>query len=302
MNRSLPLTLRTRLRNALIQLALLPALLLQPLAYAQTESLNRERDRDRERDTATSNGSTGAPRSDSTPSGPARLRQADETRPGDGDKRGSDATNKDPKRSAPRIPPTLASEFEAYVQQLAEPVEIHRFGSDLMTAYGLSQHGGDFNPLVPADYLVQPGDELSLSIWGTVDADLRLVVDRSGRIQIPRVGTIMVSGVRYADLPALISRRVATVFKNFELSVTLGQLRGVRVYVTGFVVRPGALHGQQPVDRGRRAVPCRRAVGSRQFPAHPAATRRRGGGELRPVRPAAQGRPLGGPAGAWPTT
>ena len=32
----------------------------------------------------------------------------------------------------------------------------------------------------------------------------------------------------------------AQTFKNFQLSVSLGQLRGVRVFVTGFVVRPGA--------------------------------------------------------------
>jgi protein involved in polysaccharide export with SLBB domain len=46
--------------------------------------------------------------------------------------------------------------------------------------------------------------------------------------------------VRYAELPDVIRRRVAQVFRNFELSVSLGQLRGVRVYVTGFVERPGA--------------------------------------------------------------
>jgi len=51
----------------------------------------------------------------------------------------------------------------------------------------------------------------------------------------------MVSGVRYADLPEVISRRVAQAFKNFQLSVTLGQLRGLRVYVTGFVNKPGAV-------------------------------------------------------------
>ena len=60
-----------------------------------------------------------------------------------------------------------------------------------------------------------------------MDADLRLQVDRSGRINLPRVGPIMVSGVRYGDLPDVISRRVALVFKNFQLSVSLGQLRGL---------------------------------------------------------------------------
>ena len=50
----------------------------------------------------------------------------------------------------------------------------------------------------------------------------------------------MVAGVRYAELRDVIARRVAQVFKNFQISVSLGQLRGVRVYVTGFVQRPGA--------------------------------------------------------------
>jgi protein involved in polysaccharide export with SLBB domain len=66
------------------------------------------------------------------------------------------------------------------------------------------------------------------------------VVDRSGRIVIPRVGPVFVSGVRYEDLPGTISRRVGQVFKNFELAVSLGQLRAIRVYVTGYVPRPGA--------------------------------------------------------------
>ena len=93
---------------------------------------------------------------------------------------------------------------------------------------------------MPPDYLVAPGDEVVLTLWGSIDADLRLIVDRSGRISVPRVGAILVSGVRYADLPDVISRRVAQVFRNFQLSVALGQLRGVRVFVTGFVARPGA--------------------------------------------------------------
>ena len=39
---------------------------------------------------------------------------------------------------------------------------------------------------------------------------------------------------------SLLSRWVALTFKNFQISVSLGRLRGVSVYVTGFVQRPGA--------------------------------------------------------------
>jgi protein involved in polysaccharide export with SLBB domain len=141
------------------------------------------------------------------------------------------------------------SEFEEYVNRLAFPNEvqrpdlplsIRRLGAGLITGQNKGGEAIDYSPQVPPDYLISSGDEIVLSVWGSVDAELRLVVDRSGRIAVPRVGTIMVSGVRYADLPATISQRVAQTFKNFQLSVSLGQLRGVRVYVTGFAVRPGA--------------------------------------------------------------
>ena len=141
------------------------------------------------------------------------------------------------------------SEFEIYVNRLAfpaiefrdgDPLPIRRLGSNLMDDATPEREAVDFSPLVPPDYVISPGDEIVLSIWGSVDAELRLFVDRSGRITVPRVGSIMVSGVRYADLPETIRLRVAQTFRNFQLSVSLGQLRGVRVFVTGFVARPGA--------------------------------------------------------------
>lgn len=131
-------------------------------------------------------------------------------------------------------------DFDAFVQRLAEPIEIRRFGADLMTDRDRSNAMGEPSPLVPPDYLVSSGDELLLTLWGSVVADLRLNVDRSGRISVPRVGPVMVAGVRYADLNEVIRSRVAQVFRNFDVSVGLGRLRGLRVYVTGFVNRPGA--------------------------------------------------------------
>ena len=136
--------------------------------------------------------------------------------------------------------PYVPGEFERFVQKQAEPdVEIRRFGSELVSG-SLDAVGTEPSPLVPAEYVVAPGDEVLLTIWGSVDADLRLVVDRSGRINIPRVGAVQVSGVRYGDMLGVVSKHIARVFKNFEASVSLGQLRGIRVFVTGFVVRPGA--------------------------------------------------------------
>ncbi|GCL63499.1 hypothetical protein AQPW35_25800 [Rubrivivax pictus] len=140
------------------------------------------------------------------------------------------------------IPPRLG-EFERYVQSLPEGRDVRRLGAELAenAEDGLLAGTIPSSPIVPPDYLVQPGDELVLTIWGSVDADLRLVVDRVGRVNIPRVGTVLVSGVRQSDLADVIGRRVAQVFRNYQLSVSLGQLRGMRVFVTGFVERPGSL-------------------------------------------------------------
>ena len=46
--------------------------------------------------------------------------------------------------------------------------------------------------------MVGPDDELQIRIWGQIDADLRVVVDRSGQIYIPKVGEISVAGIHSA--------------------------------------------------------------------------------------------------------
>lgn len=142
--------------------------------------------------------------------------------------------------------PYVAGEFERYVQEQSGPKatsqsEIRRFGSNLVTDATLPQARLDPLPAVPADYVVKPGDEVLLTIWGSADADLRLIVDRGGRIAVPRVGSVQVAGLTNAELSGAIRSRIARVFRNFEMTATLGQIRPVRVFVTGFAQRPGSL-------------------------------------------------------------
>lgn len=154
-------------------------------------------------------------------------RRFDETRPQQDGRQQAPGTTAQPRQPVEQPPSDDA------------PPQIRRFGAELITrtdAFGVS----DVNPMVPPDYLVSPGDEIVVTLWGSVDADVTAVVDRSGRITIPRVGPVMVAGTRYAELGDVVRRRVGQVFRNFDLSVSLGQLRGVRVFVTGFVSRPGA--------------------------------------------------------------
>jgi protein involved in polysaccharide export with SLBB domain len=166
------------------------------------------------------------------PGGPIRLRQPTAPAPANAlPAPAMSAPLSNPK--APYVP----GEFEAFVQSVAG-VPIRRLGADLVTD-DTDLRTADLSPLAPDDYTIAPGDEVLVTLWGSVDADLRLVVDKSGRVSIPRVGPVLVAGVKQRDLAATIERRVAQVFRNFQVTATVGQLRGLRVFVTGFVQQPG---------------------------------------------------------------
>jgi polysaccharide export outer membrane protein len=92
---------------------------------------------------------------------------------------------------------------------------------------------------VMSDYVVGPGDEIVIRAWGAVDIDYRAVVDRNGAISIPRIGNINVAGIRAQDLQPLLKTAIGRVFRNFDLNVTLGQLRSMQIFVVGHAVRPG---------------------------------------------------------------
>jgi len=132
-------------------------------------------------------------------------------------------------------------EFEQYVQHLPGGDTVQRFGANLVTDDAIASATQDPLPSIPADYIIRPGDEIALTIWGTIDADLQLTVDRAGRISVPHVGAISVAGLRNGDLADSISHRVGQTFKNFQLTATLGHVRAIRVFVSGYVERPGTV-------------------------------------------------------------
>jgi protein involved in polysaccharide export with SLBB domain len=92
---------------------------------------------------------------------------------------------------------------------------------------------------VPQDYAIGPGDEIILAGWGQVDIDLRVTVDRNGAINLPKVGAVNVAGVKYQNLEGYLKNQVGRVFRNFELSVSMGKLRSLQVFVVGQAQRPG---------------------------------------------------------------
>ena len=177
------------------------------------------------------------------PSGPVTLRQPSSSS-GSSSRTAVDSTDERLLMTA-KPESYITSEFERYVQSqaagLGSETPIRRFGANLVTDPIQSSGVQDPLPSVPGDYIIKPGDEIALTIWGSVDADLRLTVDRAGLISVPRIGSITVAGLRYADLANAVTRRVGQVFKNFQLTATMGQVRSIRVYVSGYARHPGSI-------------------------------------------------------------
>ena len=134
-------------------------------------------------------------------------------------------------------PPAPPGEFERFVAAvLGEPLP--RFGSTLVS--DTRAFAPSTNATVPPDYRINPGDIVSLGLTGSVEGALQLTVDSNGRVFIPRIGAVNVGGVRYGDLEGVLRGTVGREFREFNLSVSIGELQGLRVYVTGFVASPGA--------------------------------------------------------------
>ena len=135
------------------------------------------------------------------------------------------------------LPPPKASEFQKFVEGATGRL-LPLFGSSFF-----SEAAASFEPLdnvpVSADYTVGPGDELVLRAWGSIDVDYRATVDRNGLLNLPKVGSFNVAGVKSVDLEKNLRAQIGRLFTNFELSVSLGQLRGLKLFVVGPAQRPG---------------------------------------------------------------
>lgn len=132
----------------------------------------------------------------------------------------------------------LKNEFQDFVQ-LSTGRDLPLFGYNLFGASASTFAPVDRIP-VTADYVLGPGDEIVVRAWGQIDVDYRAAVDRNGDFYIPKVGNVNVAGIQYQELQGYLKTAIGRVFRNFDLSVNLGQLRSIQVFVVGQAKRPGS--------------------------------------------------------------
>lgn len=130
------------------------------------------------------------------------------------------------------------------------PTEFQRFVAastgQMLPVYGAGLFDATpatFGPLdrgpAPGELIIGTDDELRIRIWGQVNFSANLRVSREGEIYIPKVGAIHVAGIPFSAIPAHLRSVMERVYRNFELSVDMGEIHSVQIYVTGLANRPG---------------------------------------------------------------
>jgi polysaccharide biosynthesis/export protein len=135
-------------------------------------------------------------------------------------------------------PITTRSEFELFAEDAAGR-RLKVYGRQLFDEVPNTFAPMDRVP-VPSDYTIGPGDELLIRVWGKIDLDTKVTVDRNGQIFIPKVGTLSVAGLRFEQLESYLQTAISNIYKGFELNVSLGQLRSIQIFVLGSARQPGA--------------------------------------------------------------
>jgi polysaccharide export outer membrane protein len=91
---------------------------------------------------------------------------------------------------------------------------------------------------VSNDYIIGPGDEIKILMWGRLDATYSLVVDNEGIISFPKIGPLNVAGLTFGELKELIKQK-AEAITGVNVNVSMGKLRTIQVFVLGEVKSPG---------------------------------------------------------------
>lgn len=180
---------------------------------------------------------------------------ADKSRPAISEESGGDHRNvanvTDEPRALHRNPPyNLLSLRDLYTQVPDTPEHLKRFGANLYVTHnalgmrplasGMEDAIGALNAPVGPDYVLGPGDELSINLWGGISQNLLRLVDREGRITLLDAGIMQVAGLSIANTQRVITEALQAQYRDIHVAITVAHLRSVRIFVVGDVQRPGS--------------------------------------------------------------
>ena len=133
------------------------------------------------------------------------------------------------------------SEGQMFVEDLIKSQKgapLPRFGSQLFSE-DLEAYAPLDKALAPSGYLLGPGDELTIQVFGKDPIETLVQVDRSGQITVPKIGSISLAGLTFEEAKRVIAQRVNTRVIGSEVVTSLGNLRQISIFLAGEVNAPG---------------------------------------------------------------
>jgi polysaccharide export outer membrane protein len=134
----------------------------------------------------------------------------------------------------------IPSLYDLYVQASSSEGALKRFG------LAIFENGTREPGVIPMDlpvgpdYVIGPGDGVTIDLWGGVSRRIVRVIDREGRISLPEVGPMLVSGRTLGELQLAVQQVLGSQYRDTSADVSLSRLRTIRVYIVGEVQEPGA--------------------------------------------------------------
>lgn len=157
----------------------------------------------------------------------------------------SPSSSSDTETSEIKKPERATEALKKGAQSNSEPenrltaTELPFFGYDVFAGHSL-----DFTPVehlpVPYDYIIAPGDEVRIQLYGKSYSDLTLKIDREGKLNIPDYGPEYVAGQTFSELKSYVASLIQRKSIGVEAIVSLSAMRTMQVFVTGDVKQPGA--------------------------------------------------------------
>jgi protein involved in polysaccharide export with SLBB domain len=146
--------------------------------------------------------------------------------------------NQQDEKKAKRPAPPLPNEFQKYVLQTTGQ-NLPLYGADFFE--NLNNNNGQFSRSpVSDDYVLGAGDQLYIRVWGSTSAEATVTIDRQGSIAMPKLGILKLAGVKAAQVDAVVKAFFSKFYKDIEVSVSIGKIRKITVFVVGQAKNPGS--------------------------------------------------------------
>lgn len=150
------------------------------------------------------------------------------------------------RRTVDMATPSKAAEMDVIMAEVTEPGR-HVFGRDIFTSRNLT-FAPSTNLPTPTNYVLGPGDEVFIDIWGTNQASIRQTISPDGTINIPDIGVVNLNGMTVKEADSYMRRKLGQIYSvdgedaKSDIKLTLGNIRTIQVNLMGEVANPGTYY------------------------------------------------------------